>query len=162
MYRWLVYLHVLGGLGFMLAHGASTFMAFQIRREREIPRLRALLDVSGATAAAFFGSLVLLLLSGIAAGFVGRWWSQGWIWISLGLLIAISVVMGSAARTEYHELRRVVGLPYMIGNKQMGAEAPGDTAQIEAVLQAHRPLRLALWGLGGTAVIIWLMMFKPF
>jgi hypothetical protein len=162
MYRWLVYLHVLGGLGFMLAHGASAWMAFQIRREREIPRLRALLDMSGATAPVLFVSLLLLLLSGILAGFVGHWWSEGWIWVSLGLLIGISVAMGNAARTQYHELRRVVGLPYMLGNKQMQAEQAGDAAQIEALLQAHRPRRLSLWGLLGTTLIIWLMMFKPF
>jgi hypothetical protein len=30
------------------------------------------------------------------------------------------------------------------------------------VLATHRPGRLMLVGLGGTALIAWLMMFKPF
>jgi hypothetical protein len=162
MYRWLVYLHVLGGLGFMLSHGVSALMAFQVRREREIPRLRALLDVSAGSGAAFFASFLLLLISGIASGFIGRWWSQGWIWISLVLLIAISVYMTVDSRAYYHELRRVVGLPYMAGSKQMAAQPPSSAQQIEAVLASHRPVRLALIGLGGTALILWLMMFKPF
>ena len=162
MYPWLGYLHVLGGLGFMLSHGASSLMALQIRRETEASRLRALLDVSSVSVAAFFASFLLLFLAGIIAGFLGRWWSQGWIWISLGLLIAISVIMGSSTRAHYHELRKVVGMPYMAGNKQMPAMDPGGAEQIQAVLEAHRPVRLALIGLGGTGLILWLMMFKPF
>lgn len=162
MYPWLVFLHVLGGLGFMLSHGASALMALQLRRETEVQRLRALLDLSGVSMAAFFGSFLLLVLSGIVSGFVGRWWSQGWIWVSLALLVAITVLMSMATRSHYHELRRVVGLPYMIGNKQMPAEEPAGTEQIQAVLAIHRPGRLMLVGLGGTALIVWLMVFKPF
>src|SRR6478609_7482514 len=45
MYRWLVFLHVLAVFGFLLAHGTAIAVAFRLRREREVARIRVLLDL---------------------------------------------------------------------------------------------------------------------
>src|SRR5262249_23247661 len=93
MYQWLVFSHVLRVFGFRLAPGASAAVAFKLRGEREIARVRALLDLSRGAAAVGNVSLLVLLAAGIAAGFGGGWWGRGWIWAALGLLVLISFAM---------------------------------------------------------------------
>ena len=39
------------------------------------------LNANGAVVGMFYGSLLLLLISGIVSGFIGDWWGQGWIWL---------------------------------------------------------------------------------
>ena len=73
-YPWIVLLHVLGAFGFVFAHGASAFAAFRIRSERDPARVAALLDMSGTSLGLMYVSLLILLIGGIAAGFVGSWW----------------------------------------------------------------------------------------
>ena len=47
--RWLVFVHILAAITFFLAHGTSAAMAFQVRRESDFNRIRALLDLSWST-----------------------------------------------------------------------------------------------------------------
>src|SRR5215831_19380925 len=93
MYQWLVFAHVLGIFGFLLAHGTAAAVAFALRRQCEVERVRVLLDLSRGVSMVANVSLLLLLASGIAAGFMGNWWGQGWIWAAMGLLILIGVTM---------------------------------------------------------------------
>lgn len=162
MYQWVVFIHVLGVLLFMLAHGGTTVMTFQLQKERDLDRMRTLLDLSGYSWPAFALSFLLLLVSGVAAGFMGRWWGQGWIWTSLAILIGMSVYMGWSSRVHYHRLRKVLGMPYFEGSRDQPALEPANEGEILAVRDMLRPLPLAVLGFGGTLVILWLMMFKPF
>ena len=82
MYSWIVFVHVLGVFGFLLAHGAATAISFKLRGECEVDRIRALLDLSRSTRAAAGVSLLVTLAAGIALGFMGGWWSHLWIWAS--------------------------------------------------------------------------------
>ncbi|HEY2201549.1 MAG TPA: hypothetical protein VGH56_06650, partial [Solirubrobacteraceae bacterium] len=75
MYSWWVFIHIVGVLGFVLAHGVSTWMGLAVRRERNPERLRTLLDLSASTSMVFYISTLVLLLGGVAAGFDGHWWS---------------------------------------------------------------------------------------
>jgi len=162
MYNWLVFLHVLGAMAFMLAHGGTTAVTFQLHKERDPIRMRTLLDLSSYSWPAFALSFLLLIVSGLIAGFMGRWWSQGWIWVSLAILIGMSVYMGWSSRSHYHRLRKALGLPYFEGWGDKPAVAPASQAEIMAVKAALRPVPLAVLGFGATLVILWLMMFKPF
>jgi len=162
LYKWLVFWHVLGVMGFMLAHGGTTAMTFLLRRQQDPDRMRTLLDLSGASWPAFAISLLLLFMSGIVAGFSGRWWGEGWIWTSLAILLGMSAYMGWASRAHFHRLRKVLGMPYFEGNKDRPALPPASEEQIYAVQATLRPGLLAAVGFGGTALIAWLMMFKPF
>ena len=54
LYNLLVFIHVVGVLGFVLTHGVSTWMTLAVRRERDPERLRTLLDLSGSTTMAFY------------------------------------------------------------------------------------------------------------
>jgi hypothetical protein len=162
MYSWLVFLHVLGVMAFMLAHGGTTVMTFQIQKERDPQRMRTLLDLSGYSWPGFALSFLLLFVSGIIAGFMGRWWSQGWIWTSLVLLLGMSIYMGWSSRAHYHKLRKALGLPYFEGWGDKPAIEAASEEEILAVQAKLRPVPLAILGFGITLVILWLMMFKPF
>src|SRR5579862_5700891 len=93
MYQWLVFAHVLGVFGFLLAHGTAAAVAFALPRQREVERVRVLLDLSRGVTMVANVSLLVLLAAGITAGFMGNWWSQGWIWTALGLLVLMSISM---------------------------------------------------------------------
>ena len=162
MYSWLVFLHVLGVFGFLMAHGISASVAFKLRNERNAERIRALLDLSSSSLGILHGSIGVLLLTGVIVGFLGRWWGRGWIWLALGLLIAIYIYMGIAGSGYYSQVRKAAGLEYMEGFKPRPPAEPATSEEIEALLNRSRPVQLAVIGFGSLAVIAWLMMFKPF
>lgn len=160
MYQALVFLHVIGIFGFLMAHGVSAGVFFALRRERNVDRIRLLLQMSTGVARAMLGSLLLLLVTGIVAGFMGKWWSHGWIWLSLGLLVAIYLAMGVLGSRVLNEVRQGVGLPTSYG-RQPDPEMLSPEA-LDALLNRIQPARLTAIGFGGLVLIAWLMMFKPF
>jgi hypothetical protein len=162
VYDWLLFLHVLGTFGFLLAHGASATVAFQLRRERNRERICALLDLSSSSYGVMYSSLGLLLVSGIITGFLGRWWRYIWIWAALGLLIAIVLLMYALASDYYNKVRKAAGMPYFEGRKERPGIEPATPAEIDALLTSRRPVELMAIGGGGLALILWLMIFKPF
>ena len=156
MYNWWVFIHIVGVVGFVLAHGTSTGMALQIRRERSPERLRALLELSGSAALAFYVSTFLLLLGGVGAGFDGHWWTQqAWISVALGVFFGEMVFMRAVSTPYYRRLRRVMAI------EQGGGTAVGP-AEIEALVASIRPM-LTLWvGSIGLLFIVYLMIIQPF
>jgi MFS family permease len=162
MYTWFVFLHVLGAFGFLLAHGASASAAFALRHERNLDRVRALLELSANSYGVMYLSLLVLLVSGIIAGFIGQWWGWGWIWASLALLVAILLAMGGLGSRIYGKARKAVGLPYFENWKTQPPREPASAEQIDGLLAKGNPVLLSVIGYGGFAVITWLMMFKPF
>ena len=147
MYDWLVFLHVLGTFGFLLAHGASAMVSFQLRRERNRERICALLDLSSSSYGLLYSSLGLLLLSGIITGFLGRWWRWIWIWAALGLLIAIVLLMYALGSSYYTQVRKAVGMPYffmtcMKGLRMGSVEKPFRWASTRRFLQSRMSI---LW-----------------
>jgi hypothetical protein len=160
-YQWWVYLHVFGAFVFAAAHGVSAVAAFRIRSTREPSRIRALLDVSQAGIGLMYIGLLLLLVGGIAAGLAGDHFSRGWIWASLGLLIAVMAAMYILATGFYKEFRMAVGAEVRDVDPAAPA-APVATAEIEALAGSSRPITLAAVGFVGFVIILWLMLFKPF
>ena len=164
MYSWLVYIHVLATFAFLLAHGVSSVVALRLRRQRDPALARAWLQLnaSGGFVAVFYGSLLLLLITGIISGFMGDWWGQGWIWLSLALLIGIIVGMFFIGTRRYSRLRQALGMPWFDGRKEHPAGEPASIEEIHALLAGSPALALTVIGFGGIAVILWLMMFKSF
>ena len=79
----------------------TPWASLRLRSERNLERIRALLDLSSASLGLMYGSLLLILGTGIWAGFRGRWWDMGWIWPGLGLLIFIILTMNALASPYY-------------------------------------------------------------
>ena len=164
MYQWLVFAHVLGVFGFLLAHGTAAAVAFALPRQREVERVRVLLDLSrGATMAGDI-SLLVLLAAGVTAGFMGNWWGQGWIWAALGLFILMSVTMTLLGSRPINRIRQLVPAGNPSLSETISRSSLDITAekQLAVLLAATHPWLLTVIGGGGLALILWLMMFKPF
>ena len=106
--------------------------------------------------------LVLLLVGGIAAGFSGAFWGQLWLWAAIGVLLVIAVAMYAMGTTFYMRLRTGLGIPAADGKVRESKEAPLSQVQVDAMLDSSRPYVLALIGGIGLAIIVWLMVAKPF
>jgi hypothetical protein len=165
LYPWVVCVHVAAAFGFVLAHGVAIFAAFRIRGERDRARIAAMLDLSTASHGLMYGSLVVLVVAGLAAGALGGWLGRLWIWTSLGVLLAVAVAMVRIAARHYRDLRQLVGAS--VSPRPARAPAPPpDPERVEeelaARLRSRRPELLAVIGGGGLLLVIWLMLAKPF
>jgi len=163
VYSWLKFVHVVGVLGFLTAHGASVSVSFRLRSEIHRDRVQALLELSSASLRIMYGSLLILVVAGVAAGLLGGWFTSSlWIWASLGMLLAMMAAMYYFGTAPFNELRRASGLPWAIGSRRQPPEAPVSEAELAVLISKGRPWPLTAIGFGGMTVIAFLMMFKPF
>lgn len=160
--RWLVFLHVLSALTFFLAHGAAAAMIFKVRTETDFSRIRAMLDLSVSTFKAYMISFLVMGLTGITMPFLIHIWNKVFIWLSIILILFVAVWMGLVNEKQIKQLRRLVGLPYMMGSKEFPAEQPASPEEVAEFLKTINPYQWALIGYGIPAVVLWLMIFKPF
>src|SRR3990170_4276685 len=91
--RWLVFIHVLAAIAFFLLHGTSAAMAFQLRKETDFARIRALLDLSGSTVNAMAIALGVMGLTGLIMPFLIHIWDRIYIWASIVLMLGTVVYM---------------------------------------------------------------------
>ena len=161
-YLWLKFIHVITAVTFMVAHGTSIAISFRLKHEKDVERIKAMLDVSGTMWVATMLSLLVSFFLGIVLSFMGRWWSQTWIWASIVLLLVITFWMFYIGQGTYHPLRKALGLPYQARSKEMPAEEPAPEEERLAQIAKTRPWEMLIVGYGGFLVVIWLMMFKPF
>jgi hypothetical protein len=160
--RWLVFVHVLSVITFFLAHGTSAAMTFQLRKETEFPRIRALLDLSWSTMILMGVSFLIMGLTGIILPFLIHIWNRGYIWLSIVLMLFVFIYMAMFNETHYKELRRLVGLPYMKGNKNLPAEPASSPEEVAALLKKSSASSMVVVGYVIPAIVLWLMIFKPF
>ena len=160
MYQYIVLLHVTGAFIFALAHGVSIAVSLRLRGARSREQVAGLLDLSQIATGGLYTGLVLLLIGGVWAGFVGEHWSRGWIWAALGTLIVVIVVMYAVATPFYGKLRVAAGaeVPPAMATRY-GDVGPDDLSGMAA---SPRPIWLAVVGGVGLLVILWLMVVKPF
>jgi hypothetical protein len=155
LYSWMVFLHIAGVFAFLVAHGVSVGVAFRLRDERDPRRIMALLDLSSWSISLMYIGITLLLGGGVTAGFLGDWWGQGWIWVSLGSLILIMIAMYVLASGYYKRLRTIAGA-MADGSQAVSGE------RLAELLAGPRAVVLAVIGFGGLLFILYLMLFKPF
>ena len=153
-YRWWVFLHIIGVFGFLIAHGVSISVALKLRKERERARITELLQFSGGSVMWMYVSLVLLLIGGVAAGLQNHYFSFWWIWISLGILVAMVAEMIVVARPYYQRVKEAVQL------RASGVPRKSDE-ELDALLRAPLAVVNALVGFAALGVILWLMIWKP-
>lgn len=154
MYPWFVFLHVVGLLVFVAAHGVSGWVAFRVRGEADRRVVTALLGMSlQATRAAYLGLLAL------GIGGLGAAWSAGlltapWVVGSYIVVAVVLVVMYAVASPFYMGLRKALEAP-------PGGDGPIDDAELAARLQNRRPELLVTVGVAGLVILVWLMSVKP-
>ena len=88
--------------------------------------------------------------------------NKGYIWLSIVLMLLVFVYMAMYNETHFKELRRLVGLPYMKGSKQLPAEPPSTPEEVAALLKKTSVTGLVVAGYIIPAIVLWLMVFKPF
>ena len=160
--RWLIFLHVLSAITFFLAHGTSAAMTFKIRRETNFDRIRAMLDLSWSTMILMGVSFLIMGLTGLILPYLIHIWNKVWIWASIVLMLFVFIYMASFNETHYKQLRRLVGLPYMKGGKELPAEPPSSPEEVAALLKNTGVTGLVVVGYIIPAFVLRLMIFKPF
>jgi len=162
LHTWIVFIHVAGVLGFLIAHGVSAAVALRLRSERDPGAVRTLVDMSRRSMAAMGIGALVWLVAGIVAGFTGNYWTSGtyWIWASLLLAIVIIGVMTPWGRLWLNKVRAAVGVDIKSGALDPSFQV--DAATLDAAIMSGKPQLLATIGFGGFLVILWLMIFKPF
>jgi hypothetical protein len=159
VYDWVVFVHVASILAFMLAHGVHVTAMWAMRREPDPERMLTFFNDLPKTTG-LRALLAVVVLSGAIAGFMGGWWGSGWIWLSLALLACIAIGMWWFGGTFY-------GLVGAAAEAALAARTadpsnPGPQAAYDAARRGWQTIGMSVLGLGGLAVILWLMMFKPF
>lgn len=160
--RWLVFIHVLSAITFFLAHGAAAAMVFKVRSETDFARIRAMLDLSVSTFQIYMLSFTVMGLTGLTMPFLIHIWNKAWIWLSIVLILFVAVWMGLVNEKQIKQLRRLVGLPYMQGFNEFPPEPPASSEEVAAFLKTINPTSWVVVGYGIPAVVLWLMIFKPF
>jgi hypothetical protein len=161
IYRLLLFAHVLFAFLYLLAHGSSVAVAFRVRRETSAERVRTLLDLSRSSVKAANFMLLALILCGVALGFLRHVWKSGWIWLSIAVLVLVLVTMARAVVPHFQKIRNAIGLVLVDGNWQRGgAESSAD--ELASALASGNPAAASAMAMGGWAVILWMMLFKPF
>jgi membrane protein YdbS with pleckstrin-like domain len=77
----------------MVAHGTSIAISFRMKQEQDMSKVKTMLDLSGSVWIAMMLSLLVAGIAGIVMGFMLSWWSQWWIWVSIVLLLVITIWM---------------------------------------------------------------------
>ena len=155
MYRFWVFVHLVGVVGFLLTHGVAMWTMFAVRavgtdRERILDRC----ETSKATTMPMYISFGLLLLGGIAAGIDGALFAEWWLLASLLLLLALTASMSMIASPHMKRLREGC-TRWADGTFTMADE------ELEAVLAGPATMITAASGSIGLLTIVFLMVFKP-
>ncbi len=154
MYLWLVALHLLGLVIFVMCHGVAMFVAFRIRTERNRDVIGALLDLSSRANQAMYVGLVLLLIGGLGAAWNASLLLAPWVVASYVVLIATLVFMAAAGSGFYYPLREELR-----GTEKLARL--DDEALFAKLAASRRPELLAAVGMGALAILVWLMVLKP-
>ena len=162
LYPWVVLIHILAAFGFVMSHGVSAYAAFAMRGSGDPAAVRTLLGLSGLSIGALYISLLVLLVAGIAAAIMHGHFSQLWPWASIVLVVVLVFAMYGVASRYYATIRRAVGLPSMNDKKGEAPSPPVPAEELARLLDTRRPEAIAAIGLLGLALIVWLMVLKPF
>lgn len=163
LHPYVKYLHIIGVFLFLLAHGVSAAVVLRLRAERDPQAVRTLLDFSTRSMGVMTVGAAIWFFSGIFLGFSGNYWGSGRYWLWASLLVAVVVVglMTPMGRLYLNRVRVALGIdPRGPANQPMAAVV--DPVALDVAIKSGRPMLLAGIGVGGVAILAWLMMFKPF
>jgi 1,4-dihydroxy-2-naphthoate octaprenyltransferase len=155
LYPWFVFAHLVGMVLFAISHGASAYVAFRVRSDRDPRAVASLLAMSELAKGPMYIGLVLLLIGGAGAATAAGLWLEPWIIASIVVLVVVLGVMYSVATPYYGQLRTAVGDP--------SANVPATVSpeQLGSILESRRPEALLAVGTGGLLILVWLMVLKP-
>jgi uncharacterized membrane protein len=154
VYQWLVALHLLGLIVFVMCHGVSMFVAFRIRRERNREVVSVLLSLSQRATQVMYLGLLALIIGGLGAAWNAGWLTAPWIIASYVVFIATLVAMWTVGAGYYYPLRD--GLEGTEKTPRLD-----DEALVRTLATSRRPEALGAIGMGALVILVWLMALKP-
>ena len=155
LYPWFVLAHLVGLVLFAVCHGASAFMAFRLRGERDPVVVDAILKVGALSVGPMYIGLLLLGIGGLGAAAAGNLWGQPWLIASIVVFVIVLLVMWAVASPYYMGLRKALEERGPDGRPSM------DAATLATMLDTRRPEILATVGTIGLVLLVWLMVIKP-
>jgi uncharacterized membrane protein len=155
VYRFWVFVHLVGVVGFLVTHGVSMWALFAVRAVgTDRDRILDGCENSKTARVPMYISLGVLLLGGIAAGIDAALFAQGWLLASLGILLVLTASMSMIATPHMKRLREGC-TRWADGTYTLTDE------ELEAVLNGPATMVTAVTGTAGVLVIVFLMVFKP-
>ncbi len=154
-YSWFVFAHLAGLVLFAICHGASAFMAFRIRGERDPAIVASILQTGALSIGPMYVGLLLLIVGGLGAAAGLNLWGEPWVIASIVVFIAVLVLMYAIASPYYMALRKALEERGPDGRPTM------EPAALARQLDTRRPEILALVGTVGLLLLVWLMVIKP-
>ena len=161
MFKWLLFGHIASVAGFLLAHGTSAAMAFRLRSEKTTDGIRSLTELSKQSTQAMYSFILLIFITGLLLGIQGGWFGRYWIWTAMVVLIATIGVM-SALGGRFNAVRGAVGLPAWDRRGKVTTSAPGSPEDIRLAVEAAPVGLITAIGVVALALLLWLMILKPF
>lgn len=161
MYEALLFFHVLSAFAYFLLHGAVASVSYALERETN-PNRKAVFDsVLNLTYRWSPFSLLALLLTGVVLSFMGRYWTDGWVWSSLGILVLTGILMFIVGGIH-------LSLRFMSDETEYPSDLPAEGQRGYSLVVLVRrlgsrvPTLLTAAGVLAMGFILWFMMFKPF
>jgi hypothetical protein len=155
-FNWWKFLHLAGLVAFLSFHGVSMFVLYRIRGvDLDRTRITELISFSGLTTMPMYVSLLVLVLGGVGAGITSHiYFSQLWLWVSIGILVVTVGLMTSVAAPYFKQITaacevRPSGVPRK-SDEELGALLHGSTTTLITAV-----------GSIGLVAILYLMIFKP-
>ena len=155
LYPWFVFAHLLGLVIFAICHGASAFMAFRLRGERDPVVVESLLKVGQLSVGPMYIGLLLLIVGGLGAAASANLWGQPWLLASIGVFILVLIAMWSVASPYYMGLRKA------LEDRGQDGRPAIEPSALARMLETRRPDILTAVGTVGLVVLVWLMVIKP-
>ena len=155
MYKYWVVLHILGVAAFLLAHGVSMFALYRLRSvDLDRARIVDAITFSGATSKPMYLSLIVLTVAGFVAGYQGKWLDDWWLWIAVGVLFTTTVLMTLIAKPYFKRISAACAI------RPSGVPRTSDE-ELGELVRSPKVHLITTIGVGGLAIIIWLMVTKP-
>lgn len=142
------YVHFAGIVVFVAGHGVSASVTMRLPKERDPERLEPLLALSRSTIVWSNVGLLVLVIGGVANWVTNDYSPQGWLWAAVGVLVVLAA------------LGFVLAAPYF--RRVRAAIATSDQAALDAALDSRVPWIVFWVETAGVALILWLMVYKPF
>jgi hypothetical protein len=159
LYIWVVIAHVSFVIVTFMAHGVSAFASFRIKQSSDRSELRTLLELSGASLISAGVGLLIAVALGIWAAMMGGHFGRAWPWVSIGVVVVITVLMTPLAANPMRAMRVALGMGKDKSGAPLVAASDDELAAAQSKLQ---PLATAVVGIAGIGVLVWLMEGKPF
>ena len=159
MYNWLIFLHILFALLFMLAHGAQAAAMLKFRTEPDPERSLTFFNI--VPDATMIRILTAAMgIAGLLAALITDWWRQGWVWASLAVFLIISYVMYKFGGGYFGLIQDAA--TRAVDARKTNTNAEAALKEYNQVRNSARPMMVSVVGIAGLAIILWLMRFKPF